>query len=273
MNIDFHSHCNIGDPAKVREFVETYERLDTVACLIGGLNYGEEDMVPNEEVIRICEQYPGRLYPIAKIDLDTDTPDLGMLHYYAGKGVKGFKFINPWYEYDHDIYMPVYEEIEKIGLPVLFHTGHYRPNQSDTVKHRPVLKNMDPIHLDRIARSFQKLHIVMAHLGTTVWRVQAAELIKIHANLYSDLAGCGSWMALSAEQLSALLCDFIFVHDNNEQFFEKLIFGSDSYVSNTWPMTEGLLNYQMKLKKIGISEKVQKKIMGGTIASWTGIPV
>ena len=270
MIVDFHSHFDIDDPEKIRKFVRVYEERDTVACIVGG-EYGGHDMVPNDEVIRLCRQYPGRLYPMANIRLGEKAPPLSELRRYADLGVKGFKFIYPWYEYDHDEYMPVYEEAEKIGLPVLFHTGHYRPYPRDVIDRRPILRNMDPITLDRIARSFRKLNIVMAHLGTTVWRVQAAELIKIHSNLYSDLAGAGSFWALSAEQLSELLCDFIYVHDNDEKYFRKLVFGTDSYISNTWPMTEGLLNYEMKLKKIGISEETKKLIMGDTVASWIGL--
>ena len=106
MRIDFHAHCDISDPGKIREFVQTYEAHDTVACLVGGSLYGGHDMVPNEEVIKICSRYPDRLLPMAKINLWDKTPDIGQLHNYAEKGVKGFKFIYPYYEYDHDLYMP-----------------------------------------------------------------------------------------------------------------------------------------------------------------------
>ena len=271
MIIDFHCHCDVGDPEKIREFVRAYEERDTVACLVGGTLYGSHDMVPNEEVIKICAQYPGRLYPLAKINLWDTPPDPAELHHFAEKGVRGFKFIYPYYEYDHDLYMPVYEEAEKIGLPVLFHTGKYRPSKFDTVCRRPMLRNMDPMTLDRIARSFQNLHIVLAHLGTSFWRVQAAELIKTHDNLYADLAGCGSWMALSAEELSELLCPLLFVRDKEDRYFDKLVFGSDSYTSNTWPFTEGIVNYEMKLRKAGVSEKTHDLVMGGTVASWIGL--
>ena len=271
MKIDFHCHCDVGDPDSVAKFVQAYEEHDVIACLVGGIMYGEREMVPNEEVIRICAQYPGRLYPLAKIELWDKAPDPAELHFYAERGVKGFKFIYPYHEYDHDLYMPIYEEAEKIGLPVLFHTGDYRPSPADRINRRPILRNMDPLTLDRIARSFQDLHIVMAHLGTTVWRVQAAALLKIHANLYSDLAGCGSWMALSAERLSELLGPRLFVREKEDRYFNKLIFGSDSYTSNTWPFTEGIVNYEMKLKKIGVSETTRDMIMGGTVASWLGL--
>ena len=271
MKIDFHSHCDVGDADSVANFVKAYEERDVVACLVGGPLYGAHDMVPNEEVIRICAQYPGRLYPLAKINLWDTAPDPAELHHYAERGVKGFKFIYPYHAYDHDLYMPIYEEAEKIGLPVLFHTGTFRPSKTDVLYRRPVLRNMDPLTLDRIARSFPDLHIVMAHLGTSVWRVQAAELIKTHDNLYADLAGCGTWMALSAERLSELLAPLLFVREKGDRYFDKLVFGSDSYTSNTWPFTEGLVNYEMKLKKAGVSEETQRKVMGETVASWIGL--
>ena len=271
MKIDFHCHFDVDDKDKIKEFVKTYEEYDTIACVVGGTLYGSHDMVPNEDVIKICSQYAGRLYPLAKINLWDNAPDPAELHYFAEKGVKGFKFIYPYYGYDHDLYMPVYEEAEKIGLPVLFHTGKYRPNPTDRIYKRPVIDNMKPITLDRIARSFPDLHIVMAHLGSNFYRTEAAELIKTHDNLYADLAGCGNWMALSAEELAHLLRPLLFIRENGDRYFDKLVFGSDSYTSNTWPFTEGIVNYEMKLKKAGVSEETQRKVMGETVASWIGL--
>jgi predicted TIM-barrel fold metal-dependent hydrolase len=271
MKIDFHCHFDISDNDKIKEFVTTYEKNETIGCIVGGTLYGGHDMVPNDEVIKYCAQYSGVLYPLAKINLTNEELDTAQLDYYAEKGVKGFKFIYPYYEYDHDLYMPIYEKAEQLQLPVLFHTGNYRPSPMDAVLKRPVLKNMDPINLDRIARSFPKLNIVMAHLGTTFWRTQAAELLKIHSNLYSDLAGCGSFMALSAEELTTLLAPPLFTRAKDDKFFNKLVFGSDSYISNTWPFTAGLANYQMKLEKVGLAPETIHNIMGGTVASWINL--
>ena len=162
----------------------------------------------------------------------------------------------------------IIDEAEKIGLPVLFHSGKYRPNPADRIYKRPVVENMKPLTLDRIARSFTDLHIVMAHLGSNFFRTEAAELIKTHDNLYADLAGCGNWMALSAEELAHLLRPLLFIREQSDRYFDKLVFGSDSYTSNTWPFTEGIVNYEMKLKKAGVSENTLNMVMGGTVASW-----
>ena len=72
--IDFHSHCDSGDPEHIRHFVDVYEERDVVACLSGGLFYGGHDMLPNEEVIKLCAKFPGRILPIAKITLWNSPP-------------------------------------------------------------------------------------------------------------------------------------------------------------------------------------------------------
>ncbi len=271
LKIDYHVHCDSDDPALIRQLVELYAGKETMAALSGGPRYGAHDYTPNEQVIKICREYRELLMPIARIDLWDIPPDPALIHHYAELGVKGFKFIYPYYEYDHDSYMPLYAEIEKTGLPALFHTGNFRPSEADIKWQRPVLKNMAPLNLDRVARSFQKMNIILAHLGTTAWRQQAAELLKMHANIYADLAGCGSWQALSAEQLAELLCPYIPVLNLDARYFRKLIFGSDAYVTRPMVMPDAMQHYELCIRKLGLPEDIAKGIMGQTVASWLSL--
>ena len=271
MNIDFHAHCNSNEPGAVRAFVENCEKNNTMAALCGGLRYGAEDFQPNEEVIKICQAYPQNLIPLARIDLWDTPPDVSQLRRYADMGVKGFKFIYPWYGYDHESYMPVYEELEKLGLPALFHTGNFRPGDADTACRRPVLTNMAPIRLDAIARSFQNLKIVMAHLGTSMYREFAAELVKLHANLYFDLAGSGSFWGLSPQELAQVLKPCVFTRDYDANGFKKMIFGSDSYITRPLIQTQALEAYNICLLLNRITGEDKEAVMGGTVASWIGL--
>ena len=67
MKIDFHCHCDVADPDKIAEFIRAYEERDVIACIAGSTFYGGHDMVPNEDVIKICSQYPGRLRRVLSI--------------------------------------------------------------------------------------------------------------------------------------------------------------------------------------------------------------
>ena len=250
--VDFHIHCNSSDPEQVKQLAETCEKYEVAAALVGGLRYGATDYVPNEQVIQICREYPDLFYPLAKIDLWEAPPNPDEASRLAEAGVRGFKFIYPYYAYDDDRYMPIYERIETLGLPVLFHTGDFRPSPVDAVWRRPVLRNMDPVTLDRIARSFPKLNIVMAHLGTSLWRVPAAELVKTHPNLYTDLAGHGSFAALSAEDLAGLLGPRRHVYGVERAFFHKLVFGSDAYVDKPSTLVSALDHYRHLLDRLGL---------------------
>ena len=120
---DMHCHADSGDSEKWDIFAQAARENETIAAVVGGLRYGERDYLPNEEVLAQCRRHPDCLIPFAKLDLwETAAPD--EVYRLAEQGFRGFQGIYPYYEYDHDIYMPVYEAIEKVGLPVFFHTSH-----------------------------------------------------------------------------------------------------------------------------------------------------
>ena len=268
--LDIHVHCNSNDPEKLNILAEQCRREGTIACFSGGLRYGGHDFLPNDEVIEICRRYPDCFVPLAKLDL-WETADPAEVYHFAEKGVKGFKCIYPWYEYDHDIYMPVYEAAAKCGLPLLFHTGNYRPNPADEIYKRPVLKNMNPVNLDRIARSFQNLKIVMAHMGTKIFQDEASQYIKMHANLYADLGGCGQWFRMQSGDLAEMLKPDTQEVDVTMQNYRKLVLGSDAYVSNPSIMINGAANYERLLSRIGVPKEIIADVMGRTVASWMNI--
>ena len=268
--LDLHVHCNSGDPELLEVLAAQCRRERTMACLSGGLRYGGHDFLPNDQVIDICRKYPDCFLPLAKLDL-WQTADPDEVYRYAEKGVRGFKCIYPWYEYDHDIYMPVYEAAEKCGLPILFHTGNYRPNEADILYRRPVLKNMHPINLDRIARAFQKLKIVMAHMGTRIFQAEASQYLKMLPNLYADLGGCGQWLRMQPADLAEMFKPDTLEVDPSMRNYRKLVLGSDAYVTMPWIMTEGAGAYTRLLQRVGVPAEIIAEIMGRTVATWMGV--
>ena len=268
--LDIHVHCDSGNPALLETLAEICRSRNTIICLSGGVRYGGHDFLPNDDVISICKRYPDCFLPLAKLDL-WETADPAEVYHYAEKGVKGFKCIYPYYEYDHDIYMPVYEAAAKCGLPLLYHTGNYRPSPADEIYRRPMLKNMHPIHLDRIARSFQKLNIVMAHMGTRIFQDEASQSIKMLPILYADLGGCGRWLRMQPADLAEMLKPDTVECDCTMGNFRKLVLGSDAYVTHPHIISEGADHYLRLLRRIGVPQAVINDVMGKTVASWMGI--
>ncbi len=268
---DIHVHFNVGAPDKVDTFVQTCRENETVAAMSGGLRYGGHDYLPNEQVLVWCRKYPDCLVPMAKLDL-WDKTDVDQVYRYAEAGFKGFKCIYPYFAYDDDAYMPVYEAVEKCGLPMLFHTGCFFQSAGDAVWRRPVLRNMDPVCLDRIARSFPNARIVMAHLGTSVWRHEAAELIKFHPNLFADLAGTGSWKAISPGELNALMLPLLATSPTDaHRNMAKLVLGSDAYIDYPHLVGDARRGYEQLLDANGAPPEIRRGVLGATAASWFGI--
>ncbi len=266
MKIDHHVHSDTDDPQAVRQFVATLEESGTIACISGG-DWSRKGKYPgNAASLRIARQYPDWIVPFAWIDLGREAGEAGLVERLAEQGFRGFKFIVPWYEYDHDFYMPIYEKIEELGLPTLFHTGLYRcgPNQAKPDFRRPLLRNMHPLTLDRVARAFPRLPVIMAHMGTSIFRQEGAEMTRITANIFADLGGNGNWGSVSAEQLQELLV-FKYCYGSIDSR-DKLMLGSDAYISRPDIIVEAQKYYSML-----IPEQFQSAVFGGNIAPYLGI--
>jgi predicted TIM-barrel fold metal-dependent hydrolase len=271
MNIDIHVHLKTENHAvwqdELKQFVKACEANETRACLLGGSR--RIIGFSNDEVLTACKEYKDYLIPFAMVDLwakNISPPSI--IAQYKEQGFKGLKCIMPYYPYDHDSYMPIYEAAEQLEMPIVFHTGVIFQHSYDTVSKRPSLRNMEPLTMDRIARSFQKLKIVMAHMGTTMFREQAAELLKFHPNLYADLAGTGSWYELQPSRLLELSKPTAAEFDPEMKFFRKLVLGSDAYTCFPDMINRSNRGHEELFARINLPKPIIDDIMGKTVASW-----
>ncbi|MFA6102967.1 MAG: amidohydrolase family protein [Victivallaceae bacterium] len=268
MKIDIHTHINSTDTEEVKKFVKACEKFETIACVCSAVPHTDHEFPENAATLKVAKQYPEILIPFAFIDL-WDKIDAAVVADFIEQGFKGLKCIMPYYAYDHDLYMPVYEKAEKLKLPILFHTGVIRPYApKDTIYRRPWLTNMNPLNLDRIARAFPELKIIIAHLGTRFFRKEAAELLMLHPHVYADLAGNGSWMALQPNELASLLRSCVTEVDTSFSGFKKLLLGSDAYFTNPQIIEDAQKYYEILLKRIGVPSEIIEGIMGKTTAEW-----
>ncbi len=113
--------------------------------------------------------------------------------------------------------MEVYAECEKLGMPVISHSGNQFTQGSKLEYARPYL-------FDEVARTFPNLRIVISQLGQP-WVDETICLLGKHPNVYADVSGLLSrpWQAYNA-LVSAYQYGVI----------DKLLFGSDfPYTSAT----------------------------------------
>ena len=241
MRIDAHAHGIYGLPPKPAD-LESYiagcrtRGIDKMA-LIGG----------EEAMFEMQSKCPDFVIPIIYLDIDTAQPS--DVRRVIDKGAKGIKFIYPMRSYGDDAYFPLYEEINRLGSTIVFHTGYVMVGLFDGACGatavpsylKPSLvdiSDMRPATIDRIVRGFPDLKILLAHFGNPWWE-ECWKMIASHKNVYADFSGGTAYrksMTLWSEMFApdgkldaataGKLCfasDFCYFLDNNPFGFEPFI--------------------------------------------------
>jgi predicted TIM-barrel fold metal-dependent hydrolase len=145
----------------------------------------------NEEIADLAAQHPDVLIPFGSID-----PARGQDGVRAARrlveshGVRGFKFhpsLQRFAPNDRDAY-PLYEELQSLGVPALFHTGQTGIGAGLPGGRGIKLRYSDPMLLDDVAADFPDLTIIMAH-PSVPWQDAAISIATHKANVYIDLSG------------------------------------------------------------------------------------
>ena len=132
-------------------------------------------------------------------------------------GVRGFKFHPSLQAFEpNDVrYYPLYDALQELGVPALFHTGQTGIGAGLPGGRGIKLRYSAPMLLDDVAADFPGLTIVMAH-PSVPWQDEAISIATHKANVYIDLSG---W--------SPKYFPEILVRYTNTLLKEKMLFGSD----------------------------------------------
>jgi uncharacterized protein len=85
-------------------------------------------------------------------------------------------------------YYPLYEALQELGVPALFHTGQTGIGAGLPGGRGIKLRYSAPMLLDDVAADFPHLTIVMAH-PSVPWQDEAISIATHKANVYIDLSG------------------------------------------------------------------------------------
>jgi predicted TIM-barrel fold metal-dependent hydrolase len=206
MHVDCHSHLGDLTDDKAAEFwkknhrvpdwvaqpyLEAMQGVDRAIVLA---HWGPLSINSNEVVAYFTHENP-KLVPFYNIDPRTPTV-IDDLHRLAlemgGKGIK----LGPIYQGfqpDDEAYFPVYEKIQALHLPILWHQG-----SSFDARMGP-LEWASPVLLDKIARTFPDLKMIVAHLGFP-WVRETIALVRKQPNVYTDISGLRlrTWLLYNA---------------------------------------------------------------------------
>lgn len=216
MIVDIHAHHPRQNGFADRLVEKLPEAgIDKICLFSAGEMFGH---APNAEILAASRKYPDQILAFALVELGIDGPEC--VDRYAGEGYRGFKIMTPAASYDDEAFFPVYERMERTGLPLLAHTGIVM--RTPVPRGRRVNSNwMRPVCLDAPLRSFPGLNMIGAHLGAP-WHEEASMMARLHPNYYVDLTGAwwGGWRVNKTPE-------FFRYHFFWEKAWDKVLFGTD----------------------------------------------
>lgn len=204
--------------------------------------------IPNERVAAYVHDHNDRLIGFAGIDPSTPREAVADLKSAKEELFMRGAAVAPAAQDFHPSSshaMSVYAEVERLGLPILFHTGPFMTPATRLDFARPFL-------LDEVAREFPNLKIVIAHLGYP-WVEETIVLLGKHPNLFADISRLlhRPWMAYQS-LLSA------FQHG----VMDRLLFGSGFPFSTPAQCIEDLYSINHLVHGTGLPTIPREQLRG-----------
>ncbi|MFE2757795.1 amidohydrolase family protein [Actinosynnema sp. NPDC059335] len=174
--------------------------------------------IANEEVAENCAEHDDVLIPFASVDPWKGRAGAREARRLVERhGVRGFKFhpsLQGFAPNDPMAY-PLYEVIEELGVPALFHSGQTGIGAGVPGGGGIRLRYSDPMLVDDVAVDFPELRIVLAH-PSFPWQDEALAVATHKPHVHIDLSG---W---SPKYFPPQLVRYA-----NSLLQDKVLFGSD----------------------------------------------
>ena len=213
------------------------------------VNYPSPDIIGfsdrvNEYVSEYCRAAPDRLFPMGGVHPRSATDAAAAVRRAASLGVRALKLHPPHMAVAPNEYLQgldgpraLYEEAERMGLPVMIHTG-------TSVFPGARSRLGEPMAVDDVAVDFPRLTIVLAHGGRPLWMEQAFFLVRRFERVYLDV---------SSVPPRALLRYF----PRLAEVADKVLYGSDWPAPGVRSMGENLRAF----RELDIPEAAQRKML------------
>ncbi len=213
------------------------------------VNYPSPDLMGfshrvNEYVAEYCRAAPDRLVPMGGVHPRFAEDAAQEVRRAAEQGVRALK-IHPChmaveinaYLHGLDSLRAIYAEAERLGLPVMIHTG-------TSIFPGARSRHGEPMGADDVAVDFPRLTLILAHGGRPLWMDQAFFLVRRFPQVYMDVSSIPPKAILRYFPRLAEVAD-------------KVLYGSDWPAPGVRSMGDNLRDF----RALGLAEEVTRKIL------------
>ena len=157
------------------------------------VNYPSPDLMGftprvNEYVAEYCAAAPDRLIAMGGVHPRFTDDAAAEVRRAADMGVRALKLHPPHMAVEPNAYMhgldalrALYEEAQRLKLPVMIHTG-------TSIFPGARSRNGEPMAVDDVAVDFPDLRIILAHGGRPLWMEQAFFLVRRFPQVFMDVS-------------------------------------------------------------------------------------
>ncbi len=238
--IDCHCHLGYGHDyqqsiAKQLKEMDYFGINKAVICPVDKFLAGENKK-GNDFILKAAKKFPDKFYAFATANPWFGKKAIKELKRSINEGARGIKLhpsIQGFLLCD-DLVYPIVEFACEYNLPIYFHTGTPAYSQ--------------PLHVAELALRFPEAKLIMGHMGSTDYWIDAVPSAQLAANIFVDT----SW-SLPDKIRNAI--DSLGV--------DRVLFGSDSPLS-TYSVEIGCLN------ATSLDEKEKVMIMGNNLLRLIG---
>ena len=204
-----------------------------------------------------CEaaQEESRLISLISVDVLQSPEQMvadieGLVTRFRAKGLKVHPVMNEYYPGDERLW-PAYGAAQRMGIPVLFHSGAIElpgyTNEFGRVG-----------HFRKVAERFPDLQMILAHLGKGEYD-ESIRIAEEHPNVFFDTAGCFLDSVRPREEVSEELVSVI-----RKIGIHRVMFGSD------WPWHDPGEDIAA-INRLSVTELEKEMILGSNAKRIFGI--
>ncbi len=208
-----------------------------------------------EEIVAGCARNNDVLIPFGSVDPRQGQEAVDKARRLVEElGVRGFKFHPSLQGFDpsDERHYPLYETLQELGVPALFHTGQNGIGAGLPGGHGIKLAYSNPLLLDAVAADFPQLQVIFAH-PSVPWQDEANSIATHKTNVWIDLSG---W---SPKYFPESL-----VKAAGRQLQDRVLFGTD------YPLLEPA-KWLSAFEQLPIPDGVRPKILKGNAVRLLGI--